>query len=364
MNCITFFAGAGGLDMGIHQAGFDIKMSVEIEPKYCETLRTNHPDWNVIQGDIMDYDRERVLQDANIGPNEEIDLIVGGSPCQSFSTSGKRKSFDDPRGMAMLKYAELVEELQPKVFLLENVKGLLSAALQHRPLETRGKDKEPLKDEEKPGSALAFLLRKFRSYTIDVHTVNAADYGVAQKRERVFIIGIRKDIEEEFIFPSPTHGKDDENLLPWRTVEEILSELHEKETEHHYVNYSEERLKYMKMIPKGGGNWRDLPSEVVKDAMKGAYNSGGGKVGFFRRLKLNEPAPTLLTSPHQKSTNLGHPLEDRPLSIEEYLCIQGFPLDYRITGTINDQYTQIGNAVPVKLAYTLGKAIYNFLEQE
>ena len=264
----------------------------------------------------------------------------------------------------MLKYAELVEELQPKAFLLENVKGLLSAALQHRPLETRGKDKEPLKDEEKPGSALAFLLRKFRSYTIDVHTVNAADYGVAQKRERVFIIGIRKDIEGKFVFPSPTHGKGGGNLLPWRTVEEVLAKLHVRETEHHYVNYSEERLKYMKMIPKGGGNWRDLPEEVVKDAMKGAYNSGGGKVGFFRRIKLNEPAPTLLTSPHQKSTNLGHPLEDRPLSIEEYLCIQGFPLDYRITGTINDQYTQIGNAVPVELAYKLGRAIYNFLEQE
>lgn len=361
MNCITFFAGAGGLDMGIHQAGFDIRLSVEIQEKYCNTLRNNHPDWNVVQGDIMDYTRERVLDEAGIGEDEEIDLIAGGSPCQSFSTTGRRGAFNDPRGMAMLKYADLVRELQPRVFLLENVKGLLSAALQHRPLNQRGEDFAPLSEDEMPGSALRYLLEHFGNYRVTVNLANSADYGVAQKRERVFIIGVRDDIEGEFRFPSPTHSKDNSELLPWRTFSNIIEELEDRVNEHTYVNYSEARLRYMKMIPRGGGNWRDLPEDVVREAMGGAYNSGGGKVGFFRRIKMNEPAPTLLTSPHQKSTNIGHPLEDRPLSIEEYLAIQGFPINYNVVGTLNDKYTQIGNAVPVLLAFNIANEIAAFL---
>lgn len=360
MNCITFFAGAGGLDMGIHKAGFNINLSVEIEEKYCNTLRSNHPQWNVVKGDIMDYTKKKVLEKAGLNENEEIDLIAGGSPCQSFSTSGKREAFNDPRGKAMLKYADLIKELQPKVFLLENVKGLLSAALKHRPLNQRGADNPPLSEEEMPGSALKYLLKRFGNYKININLANAANYGVAQKRERVFIIGVRKDIKKEFIFPEQTHSKDNKELEPWRTFSDVMEQLKEL-SEQHFVNYSEARMKYMKMIPKGGGNWRDLPEEVVKEAMGGAYKSGGGKVGFFRRIKLNEPAPTLLTSPHQKSTNLGHPIEDRPLSIEEYLAIQGFPLDYKISGSISDQYTQIGNAVPVELAYKIANSIKEFL---
>lgn len=136
--------------------------------------------------------------------------------------------------------------------------------------------------------------------------------------------------------------------------------------EHHYVEYSEERLRYMRMIPKGGGNWRDLriygeDEDVVKEAMGGAYTSGGGKVGFFRRVHIDKPCPTLLTSPMQKSTNLGHPYEDRPLSIEEYLAIQEFPKGYKVAGSLTQQYIQIGNAVPIRLAEVLGKSIITHL---
>lgn len=373
MKCITFFAGAGGLDMGLHQAGFDMCMSLELVEKYCNTLKINHPTWNVVQGDIMDLDREKVLNAARIQKDEEIFLIAGGSPCQSFSTNGLRKSFSDPRGMAMIKYIELIEELQPKMFLLENVKGLLSAALIHRPLAERGANYPPLTNEELPGSALSFLLSKIHSYKVKIKTINAADYGVAQKRERVFIIGVRNDIDREFQFPEPTHMEiknnknEDEQvamdtLLPrWRTIRDVFKELNVEH--HHHVNYSADRLKYMKMIPKNGGNWRDLPGDVQPIAMGGAYKSGGGKVGFFRRLKIDEPSPTLVTTPHQKSTNLGHPTEDRPLSLEEYLAIQGFPVNYVLEGSLTDKYTQIGNAVPVHLAYVLGRSIYNFLEQ-
>ncbi|PRZ12620.1 DNA (cytosine-5)-methyltransferase 1 [Laceyella sediminis] len=358
---ISFFTGAGGLDIGIHQAGFDIKLSVELEKIYCSTLKSNYPDMNVRQGDIMEYNKSRIYKEANLNTTDEVDLIFGGSPCQSFSTAGKRQAFADPRGQAMLKFADIVNEVKPKFFLLENVRGLLSAALKHRPISQRGEGFAPLSNEETPGSALAHLLKQFINYDVKVKLLNAADYGVPQKRERVFIVGTRKDLKINYEFPEPTHSeKGDLYTKPWITVGDVLKSL--KIKHHHYMPYSPERLKYMKMIPQGGGNWRDLPKTVVEDAMGGAYNSGGGKVGFFRRINIDKPSPTLLTVPVQKSTNLGHPFEDRPLSIEEYLAIQGFPLNYVVKGSLSQQYTQIGNAVPIKLAKVLGLSIINKLK--
>lgn len=354
---ISFFAGAGGLDIGVHEAGFDVKLSVELEKKYCKTLKDNNPTFNVVNGDIMEYSKERVFTEANLSEDEEVDLIFGGSPCQSFSTAGKRKAFSDVRGKAMLKFVELIEEIQPKVFLLENVKGLLSSPLKNRPEKERGKNFPPLSDEEQKGSALKYLLSQFKSYNVKYEVLDASKFGVPQKRERVIFVGVRKDLKKEFKFPEYTHGE--KNILPYIAVGDVLEEM--RNINHTYTTYSEERLKYMKMIPQGGGNWRDLPESVVKEAMGGAYKSGGGKTGFYRRIKKNEPSPTLLTSPIQKSTNLGHPFEDRPLSIEEYLKIQGFPDGYRVNGTISDQYTQIGNAVPVKLAKIIGKSIIDML---
>lgn len=361
---ISFFAGAGGLDLGIERAGFDILLSVELVPLYCETLKFNNPHLNVVQGDIQDYTRERVYIEAGLNLDEEIDLMIGGSPCQSFSTAGNRQAFSDPRGQAMLKYADLVNEVRPKFFLLENVRGLLSAALKHRPLNQRGEGFPPLEPEEQRGSALEYLLQRFGDYDINLKLLNAANYGVPQTRERVFIIGVRKDLGINYELPEETHNKNGTNgKEKWITLGEVLNNLDVKE--HHYVKYSEERLKYMKMIPSGGGNWRDLweyGEDIVREAMGGAYNSGGGKVGFYRRLDVNKPSPTLLTSPIQKSTNLGHPYEDRPLSIEEYLKIQGFPDGFKVAGSLTEQYVQIGNAVPVKLAEVLGKSILKCLD--
>lgn len=362
MTVISFFSGAGGLDLGMQAAGFDINLAVELEPIYCETLRMNNHH-NVIQGDIMQYTAERVKQEAGIELNEEIDLIIGGSPCQSFSTAGKRQAFSDPRGLAMLKFADLVNELRPRFFVLENVKGLLSAALRHRPLNQRGHDSLPLEPEEMPGSALEHLMGRINNYNITTNIVNAADYGVPQKRVRVFIIGVRNDLGINYTFPSPTHNENGtDGLLRWNTFRDVMYQLNG--VEHTHTNYSEERLRYMQMIPKGGGNWRDLPPDVVREAMGGAYTSGGGKVGFYRRIRLDSPTPTLLTSPSQKSTNLGHPLEDRPLSIEEYLKIQEFPDGYHVCGTISQKYTQLGNAVPVRLATVIGNSIASALRPE
>lgn len=359
---ISFFSGAGGLDMGIQQAGFDIKLTVEIEKTYCDTLKTNHPELNVVQGDIMTYCKDKIYEEAGLEPGQEIDLMFGGSPCQSFSTAGKRQAFTDARGQAMLKFAELVTEARPKVFLLENVRGLLSAALKHRPINQRGEDFPPLEPEEMPGSALSHLLGKIPDYNITLELVNAADYGVPQTRERVFIVGVRSDLHTSYRFPAKTHTPNGaDSTSKWVTLGEVLSQLSVEQ--HHYVEYSLDRLKYMKMVPQGGGYWRDLPKDIIKQAMGGAYESGGGKMGFFRRLHVHKPSPTLLTSPMQKSTNLGHPYEDRPLSIEEYLAIQEFPVNYIMSGSLTQQYVQIGNAVPVRLAKAIGESIYDLIQQ-
>lgn len=362
---ISFFAGAGGLDMGIHKAGFDVKLAFELEKVFCKTLEVNHPEWNVIQGDILALEASDIYKLSGVPEGEEIDLFIGGSPCQSFSTAGKREAFDSPDGQAMLKYAELIEEVQPKAFLLENVKGLLSAALKHTPIKKRTKDADNLLPEEMPGSALAHLLSKISSYEVKYELLNSANYGVPQTRERVFLIGVRKDLEVEFNFPNQTHSKDAEiGKERWITAGEILFEM--KNIKHTYQNYTKDRLSYMKLIPKGGGNWRDLRvfgEDFVKQAMGGAYLSGGGKVGFFRRIDVKKPSPTLLTSPSQKSTILGHPYEYRPLSIEEYKRIQGFPDNYNLQGTLTQQYKQIGNAVPVKMGEVLGNQILKTLNK-
>ena len=386
-NIISFFAGAGGMDLGFEKAGFNIKMAVELEPIMCKTLEINrkHENTKILQQDILKTDAQTILKEAGLKANE-VTGIIGGSPCQSFSTAGKRSAFDDPRGQAMIKYIDLINEISPKFFVLENVKGLLSAALEHVSLEDRKKNKEqgiPLKENQLPGSALNFILNRIKGYDVQLRTLNSANFGVPQKRERVFIIGIlKKDGVPicKYEYPDETHSKDgysDEEInlfnfenqqnrtKKWVSFEEATSHLKGKEMT--YQPYSENRLKYMKLIPRGGGNWKDLRvfgEDVVKEAMKGAYESGGGKVGFFRRLKANEPAPTLLTSPAQNSTNLGHPFENRPLSIEEYLAIQQFPKGYKVFGGLMDQYKQIGNAVPVGLAYEVAKSIKEALKKE
>lgn len=378
-NIISFFSGAGGMDIGFEKAGFHIQLAVEIDPIMCETLELNRKDdsLKIYEKNILEADSDEILMKAGL-KKEEVTGIIGGSPCQSFSTAGNRGAFSDERGQAMVKYIDLINEIRPKFFVLENVKGLLSAALEHVSLEDRKKNIDegiPLRPEQEPGSAFRFILERINGYEVHQEVLNAADYGVPQKRERVFLVGILKDEEGnpicDYSFPRKTHSKlgdagetlfDFENggelLERWVSFEEATAHLDPLNM--HYQSYSPNRLRFMQMIPRGGGNWRDLKihgEDVVRQAMGGAYNSGGGKVGFFRRIKANAPAPTLLTSPAQNSTNLGHPYEDRPLSIEEYLAIQQFPKGYKVAGKLMDQYKQIGNAVPVGLAYVVADSI-------
>ncbi|MCZ2260774.1 DNA cytosine methyltransferase [Sporosarcina sp. G11-34] len=362
MNVISFFTGAGGLDIGLKQAGFDIKLAAELVPTYCETVKINDPEINIRQGDIMDYSRERIYEEAKLDEHAEVDLMVGGSPCQSFSTAGRGLAFEAAGGAAMLKFADLVTEVQPRVFLLENVRGFLSAPLRRRPGKEKGDGFPPLEPDEMRGAAMEYLLTRFPDYEITSELLNSANFGVPQKRERVFLVGFRKDLERKFVFPETTHNEHGtEGKDRWVTVRDVFNRL--GKIDHHHVNYSETRMKYMKMIPVGGGNWRDLPEDIVEDAMGGAFKSGGGKVGYFRRLHIDRPSPTVLTTPAQNSTNLGHPFENRPLSIEEYLAIQEFPSNYVVSGTLAQQYTQVGNAVPIRLAKAMGTAIISQLAE-
>lgn len=357
---MSFFSGAFGLDIGLEQAGFDVIWANEIEKDFVNTIKANRPGVNVCQGDMTTLDPKAIMKELNLKPGE-LDLMAGGPPCQSFSTAGRRLSINDARGNLMLHYIQWINTFRPKYFILENVKGLLSAPIKHTPHAQRGKDWKPT-DEESHGSALRLVLAEIEKigYKVNYKLVNTADYGVPQTRERVVMLGSRDgDILD---FPQPTHSKfPTDDLLPWRTLKDAFKGLKEKPVEH--SSYSEARLKYIKQVP-AGGNWRSLPLAIQEEAMGGAFKSGGGKVGFYRRLSWDKPSPTVTTSPHQKATDMCHPTEDRPLSVREYARIQQFPDDWKFQGSISQKYKQIGNAVPVGLGQVIGERILVALETE
>lgn len=350
MNVVSFFTGAGGLDLGFMQAGFDVKMCVEREAVFCETLRHNHPEIPIIHADIMDLTVERIWEETQ---EKTFDVFIGGSPCQSFSTMGKKRGFLDERGLAMLKYASLIEEAKPKMFVIENVLGFAQSIVDEMP-ESDASFVRKIAPEAFPMSAIDFLGQHVPHYHLRHEVVNSASYGVPQKRLRIILVGTRKDVAAEgFALPQVSPKKE----IP---VREILERL--QHVSHEHANYSPKTERWMRLIPEGGGNWRDLPSEMQQEAMGGAYLSGGGRTGFFRRIRADRPSPTLLTSPVQKSTLLGHPFEHRPLSVQEYQAIQTFPDEYVVKGTLAQRYTQLGNAVPVRMAQEIAGHLAAYLK--
>ncbi|MDY6899880.1 MAG: DNA cytosine methyltransferase [Cyanobacteriota bacterium] len=365
---ISLFTGAFGLDLGLEKAGFKTVSVVEKERDAVKTITLNRP---YLQESAVSREVEKVIaQDLlleggkvlNLGralQPGEIDLVTGGPPCQPFSTAGKRASVMDPRGSLFMDFIRIVSEIQPRFFIMENVKGLLSAPIQHRPHNMRGKDNPPLSKMEMRGAALQMVLSEFKTlgYSVVYNLLEAADYGVPQNRQRVIFIGSRDD--EPIAFPLATHSKDGKILLKWRTLKDALTNLSDSQPE--FSKYSESRLKYLRLL-KEGQNWRYLPEDLKKEAMGGAYNSGGGKVGFYRRLSWNKPSPTVTTSPHQKATDMCHPAELRPLSVRECARIQTFPDDWFFYGSVSSKYKQIGNAVPVKLAFTIGDYLYKLIQ--
>ena len=356
---LSFFSGAMGLDLGIEKAGFDVKLACEVD-KFCrQTIALNRPD-TALLSDINNYCAKDILDAAGLSQSDDIDLIMGGPPCQAFSTAGKRKGFQDDRGNVFLKYIDLAVALRPKFLVIENVRGLLSCPLSHRPHYQRGAGFPDLSEDELKGGALNFVLSKLKraNYSYSFNLYNSANYGTPQIRERVVIVCARSGESVPFI--PPTHSQNGEFGLPkWKTLIKAISGIEE----HTHLNFPEKRLKYYRLL-KPGQNWKSLPNSLQKEAMGKSYYSGGGKTGFLRRLAWDKPSPTLLTHPAMPATDLAHPTEDRPLSIQEYKRIQEFPEDWRLAGPLIQQYKQVGNAVPISFGTAIGITVKALIEKQ
>lgn len=324
---VELFAGAGGLALGMHMAGFRHVLLNEMDAMACRTLRKNHPEWNVLEGDIHQVDFTPL--------RGQVDFLSGGFPCQAFSYAGKKGGLNDTRGTLFFEMARAIREIQPKVFMGENVKGLLSHD-----------DGRTLKVIRNAIAELGYTL-------IEPRVLKAIMYQVPQKRERLILIAIRNDIAEHVQFHWPN---------PYRRVMTLRDAFFQGDLFDHDVpvsdgqTYPAKKARVMAMVPEGG-DWRDLPVEKQKEYMGGSFYLGGGKTGMARRLSMDEPSLTLTCAPAQKQTERCHPTETRPLTIREYARIQTFPDDWSFEGTMTDQYKQIGNAVPVNLAYAIGRSL-------
>lgn len=321
------FAGGGGLALGLEKAGFSHILLNEYDHSACETLRQNRPEWNVIEGDVHDIDFTPF--------RGEIDFLSGGFPCQAFSYAGKRLGFEETRGTLFFELARAVKEIQPKVFMGENVRGLFE--------HDNGRTLQTIKN------VIAEL-----GYTLIVPRVlRAMQYDVPQKRERLILIAIRNDIAPFVQFKWP------DVCTSVRTLRDAFfaGELYDTDVPLSAgQKYPESKLKVMRLVPEGG-DWRDLPEKIAREYMKGSYNLGGGKTGMARRLSMDEPSLTLTCAPAQKQTERCHPIETRPLTVREYARIQTFPDDWLFCGNLTAQYKQIGNAVPVNLAWAIGRSL-------
>ena len=330
---IELFAGAGGLALGLEQAGFEHIGLVEFNRDAANTLKKNRPDWYVLCEDIATV-AERDLEEEFDIKKGELDLLSGGAPCQSFSYAGKRLGLNDVRGTMFYYYAIFLRKLQPKFFLFENVRGLLS--------HDKGRTFETILD----------IFRQ-EGYTTQHEVMNAWSYGVPQKRERLITIGIRNDLVNSTSFEYPTP----------HTYKPVIRDikLDKKPSEKDCAKYSPKKAEVFALVPPGG-YWRDIDPAIAKSYMKTCWDMEGGRTGILRRISLDEPSLTVLTNPGMKQTDRCHPLEVRPFSFRENARIQTFPDEWDFCGTLASKYKQVGNAVPVNLAKEIGLKLIQSLE--
>jgi len=321
---IELFSGAGGMALGLENAGFNSELLVEIDKNAAATLQKNRPGWNVEHCDVAELDFTEF--------QDEIDLVAGGFPCQAFSYAGNSKGFEDARGTLFFEFARCVKEVRPKIALGENVKGLL---------------------RHDNGKTLATMIRILENlgYKVKYKVLRAQFMDVPQKRERLIILGIRNDLDIEHVFP------DEKDYTI--SLRDALHECPESDGS----KYPPKKHKILSMIPEGG-YWRDLPEKEKKEYMGKSYYLSGGKTGMARRLSWSEPSLTLTCSPAQKQTERCHPKETRPLNVREYARIQTFPDNWEFVGSVASQYKQIGNAVPVNLGYYIGRCLISMLNNK
>ncbi len=333
INIISLFSGCGGLDLGFEKAGFTVPVANEYDPTIFETFKVNHPYTHLIESDI----RKVTKEDITPFLSGEIDGIIGGPPCQSWSEAGSLKGIEDVRGQLFFDYIRILEDFKPKFFLAENVSGMLA---------------------NRHSEAVQNIIRLFEDagYDVSLTMVNAKDYGVAEERKRVFYIGFRKDLNIDFVFPKGSTEDDDKKI----TLRDIIWDLQET------------------AVPAGPKNQHN-PAAINNNE----YFTGDYSPIFMSRNRVkcwDEQAFTVQASGRQCQLHPQAPkmkkfgkddcrfvegMEDlyRRMTIREIARVQGFPDDFKfIYKETNNAYKMIGNAVPVNLAYEIAVAIKLFLE--
>ncbi len=326
---LELFAGAGGLAIGLEKAGLKCVALNEIDHWAAETLRQNRPHWKVIEDDIRNLSFKKY--------EGKIDVVTGGFPCQAFSYAGKKLGLNDARGTLFYEFARVVKETKPLICVGENVRGLLNH------------------DDGRTLEGMKSILDEIGYRPLDPKILKAIFYNVPQKRERLILVGIRKDLDIDFNYPKP--------YKKIYTLKDALKagELFKTDVpESEGSAYPKRKKEILKKVPPGG-YWRDLPLKLQKEYMQKSFYLGGGKTGMARRLSWDEPSLTLTCSPAQKQTERCHPDETRPFTVREYARVQTFPDEWRFAGSVSNQYKQIGNAVPVNLGKELGYSIVKFL---
>ena len=328
---IELFAGAGGLALGMEQAGLECVLLNEIDKDACSTLRENRPNWNVLSGDVKNIDFSPY--------KNQIDVLTGGFPCQAFSYAGKKLGFEDARGTLFFEFARAIKETNPLIAIGENVRGLLNH------------------DDGKTLEGMISVLNELGYDVIPPKILKAIFYKVPQKRERLFIVAVRKGSGIEFEWPKPYN-----KIFSLKDALKAGTLFDTDVPSSPGQAYPKRKKEILSLVPQGG-YWRDLPDELQREYMKKSYFLGGGKTGMARRMSWDEPSLTLTCSPAQKQTERCHPEETRPFTVREYARIQTFPDSWKFLGSMSSQYKQIGNAVPVNLAKEVGYCVIKALNK-
>ena len=317
--CIDLFAGAGGTALGFSNAGINHVLLNEFDKNAAQALKDNS-DAHGLNWVIDDRD----VHDVEFSPYQ-AEIMQAGFPCQAFSYAGKSKGFEDTRGTLFFEFARAIHVVQPKIAIGENVRGL---------------------ERHDGGRTLKTMLAALDDlgYRVNYKILRAQYLDVPQKRERLIIFAVRKDLDCPILFP-----KERDYFISLKQALEGCPDSEGQE-------YPEKKRKVMERVPEGGC-WRDLPDDVAREYMGGSYHLSGGRTGMARRLSWDQPSLTLTCAPAQKQTERCHPSETRPLKVREYARIQTFPDDWSFSGSLANQYKQIGNAVPVNLGYHVGRCV-------